>query len=107
MNENQTPPEAQPTQPAQNAPYDMQNMIPTKNKPALLSYYFGVFGLLPFVGFPFAITAIILAKKGLKQFAENPTPGAKIHAQVGLYLGYFELTVLALFIATVVYFINT
>lgn len=81
----------------------MQAWIPTKNMPALLSYYFGVFGLIPFLGVPLAIAAIMLGIRGLKKAKITPTPGAKGHAITGLVLGSFEMVVLLAFIAIVAY----
>ena len=68
-----------------------QTLMPTQNKPALIGYYFGVFGLIPFLGIPLAITAVVLGAMGLKQFKRNPTPGAKGHAITALILGIFEI----------------
>lgn len=68
-----------------------QTLIPTKNKPALISYYLGVFGLIPVLGLPLTIAAIPIGLKGLKRFKANPTPGAKGHALAGLILGLVEL----------------
>lgn len=99
------PPSQQQTQPEQQGPMDdrfVQTMIPTKNKPALLSYYLGVAGLIPFFGIPFAIAALVLGIKGLKQYKANPTPGAQAHAIVGLVLSGIEIVVLLLFIFWVV-----
>ncbi len=73
-------------------------MIPTKNMPSLLSYYFGVFGLIPILGMPLTIAAIILGFVGLKHYKKNPTPGAKGHAITGLVLGFVQLAVFIVFI---------
>jgi len=80
----------------------MQRMIPTKNMPALLSYYFGVFGLIPFLGFPLAIVAIVLGVMGMNQFKQKPTPGAKGHAITGLVLGIFEVVCMLVFVVLVI-----
>jgi len=76
----------------------LQTLIPTKNKPALLSYYFGIFGLIPLLGLPLTIAAIVTGAMGLKKFKENPTPGAKGHALAGLILGIAQLTIFTLLI---------
>ena len=76
----------------------LQTLMPTKNMPSLLAYYFGVFGLIPFLGLPLSVAAIILGKKGLNQFKKQPSPGAKGHAMTGLVLGIMELVVFALFV---------
>lgn len=77
---------------------NIQTLIPTKNKPALLSYYFGIFGLIPFLGLPFTILAIIFSIIGLKQFKNQPTPGAKGHALVGLILGIVQATIFMIYV---------
>ena len=84
-----------------------QMLFPSENRPALLGYYFGCAGILPFIGLPFSILAIKFGHKGLKQNLEKPVPGAKAHAKVGIILGYFELTVFVLFIALMIYFYLT
>ncbi len=95
----------QPPQPAlqdTNNSDGLQALIPTKNKPALFGYYCGVFGLIPFLGLPFSVAGIILGKKGLAQYKANPTPGAKVHAQIGLILGIFELVIFASFLILII-----
>ncbi len=85
-------------QPMQNVVYQQsssddvaQVLVPTKNKPALLSYYFGIFGLIPFIGLPFSVVALILGYKGLAQYKANPTPGAKGHAIAGIVMGWIPI----------------
>lgn len=96
------PVQGQPPVPGASAADDsLQVFLPTKNMPALLSYYFGVFGLLPFLGVPLAIAAIVLGFIGLSRFRQQPTPGAKGHALTGIILGIFELVVLIAFIVFV------
>jgi hypothetical protein len=70
-----------------------QTLVPTKNMPALLSYYFGIAGLIPFLGLPFSIAALITGVMGIQQYKNKPTPGAKGHATAGLILGGLEITV--------------
>lgn len=89
-------------QKTQNPSDSMQALIPTKNMPALLSYYFGVFGLIPFLGLPLTIAAIVLGIIGLHTYKRNPTPGAKVHAIIGLSLAVFQLLVFAIFMTLVV-----
>ncbi len=102
------PPSPQPAQPSvpptPGYPEDndtFQRFIPTKNKPALFGYYCGVFGLIPFLGIPLSIAAIILGLEGLKLHKANPTPGARGHAVTALSLGIFEMTVFAIFLLIV------
>lgn len=76
----------------------IQTLIPTKNKPALLSYYFGIAGLVPILGLLFSILAIVYGKKGLKIYSTNPTPGAKGHSITGMVLGIIQLIAFVLFV---------
>ncbi len=92
QNESQDP---QPAKPARDLD---QIILPTKNKPALIGYYLGIFGLIPFLGIPFAVAAIFVSKKGLDQYKVNPTPGAKSHAMTGFVLGIFATTCFVLFV---------
>ena len=91
-----------PSSPSTNNNDTVQMFIPTKNVPALLSYYFGVIGLIPFLGIPFSIAAIVLGKIGLSRYKANPTPGAKPHALIGLILGICEIIFGALFLAFII-----
>lgn len=68
-----------------------QTLFPTKNKYSLISYYFGFLGLLPFIGLPFAILAIVFGIKALNKYKINPTPGAKGHAVTGIILASISL----------------
>jgi hypothetical protein len=78
-----------------------QAFIPTKNKSALLAYYFGIFGIIPIIGLPFAIAAIVLGYKGMALYKSNPTPGAKGHAMTGLVLGWVSIALWLLFIIVI------
>lgn len=80
----------------------LQTLIPTKNKPALLSYYFGIFGLIPFLGLPLSIAAVICGIIGMNKYKVNPTPGAKGHALAGIILGGIELIIFAFFVLFVI-----
>ena len=90
-------PEAPQTDQPQND--SVQTLIPTKNMPSLLAYYFGIFGLVPILGLPFTFAALIFGIIGLKRFARNPTPGAKGHAITGLVLASIQLFLFIAFIA--------
>lgn len=91
--ENNSPPNPAPPQPQQsNIQRDLaQTLIPTKNKPALFSYYFGIFGLVPIVGWILGFPALILGIQGLNKYKQNPTPGAKGHAIFGIITGILEI----------------
>lgn len=83
-----------PTAPAPGSPVtesqtaqDLQTLIPYKNKPALIGYYLGILGLVPILGFPCAVVALILGIKGLQNRAANPQVRGAVHAWIGILLG--------------------
>jgi hypothetical protein len=75
-------------------------VIPYRNAKALLAYYFGIFGLIPILGVPFAFAAVILGILGLKFAGANPAVRGQVHAWIGIVLGaaslfgYFVVVVL-------------
>lgn len=81
--------------------------MPTKKKDSIKAYYFGCAGFFPFIGLPFTYLAIKHGRRAMKLYKEQPTPGAKAHASVGLALAYFQLAVFVLFVVIMVYFYFT
>ena len=77
------PPQAR-TSPGDDA---IATLIPYRNTPALISYYLGVFSLIPCVGAVLGIAAVILGIMGLKVAAKNPAAKGKAHAIVGIVCG--------------------
>lgn len=66
-------------------------LIPYKNGPALAAYYCGVFGLIPCLGLPLALAAVILGFMGRTRAAEHPEAHGTTHAWVGIVLGALVL----------------
>ncbi len=62
-------------------------VIPYKNPKALIAYYCGIFSLIPCVGIPLGIVALILGILGLKAANAHPSAHGKVHAWVGIVLG--------------------
>ena len=62
-------------------------MIPTKNGPALASYYIGLFSVIPLLGLLMGLVAVVLGIKGLGKAREHPEVKGKIHAWVGIVSG--------------------
>lgn len=62
-------------------------VIPYKNMPALLAYYFGLFSLFPCVGILLAIPALILGIMGLRKRRQNPAVKGSVHAWIGIVMG--------------------
>ncbi|OGS57992.1 MAG: hypothetical protein A3J79_09540 [Elusimicrobia bacterium RIFOXYB2_FULL_62_6] len=62
-------------------------LIPLNNKKALLAYYFGIFSLIPCLGIPLGVAALVLGLKGLAFADANPEAKGKGHAWTGIILG--------------------
>ena len=62
-------------------------LIPYKNGPALTAYYLGVFSLIPLLGIPLGIGALILGIKGLRMARDHPEVKGKVHAWIGVVAG--------------------
>ncbi|MGC1276374.1 MAG: GYF domain-containing protein [Planctomycetaceae bacterium] len=62
-------------------------LIPYKNAPALIAYYLAVFSLIPCLGLPLGIAAVVLGVMGLKKRKENPAISGTAHAWIGIVLG--------------------
>lgn len=65
----------------------MKRVIPTGNKPALIGYYCGVFSLIPVIGIPLGIGAVVLGMMGLRKVREQPLARGTAHAWVAIALG--------------------
>lgn len=64
----------------------IQTLIPTSNPQALMAYYCGVFGLIPCLGLPLALVALVLGILGLRKVKQKNLPGTG-HAIAGIVLG--------------------
>ena len=65
----------------------LSGLIPYKNTNALVSYYLGIFSILPLIGLPMAIVALVLGIKGLKHAKANPAAKGGAHAWTGIITG--------------------
>lgn len=69
------------------APGFADTLIPTKNGAALLSYYLGLFSIIPCAGLAMGVIAFISGRKALQAIKDTPgLPGAT-HAKVGIGCG--------------------
>lgn len=59
-------------------------LIPTRNGAALTAYYLGLFSIIPVLGLPLGIVAIVLGVKGLRRFREDASVRGRNHAWVGI-----------------------
>ena len=62
-------------------------LMPSKNGPALASYYLGVFSVIPLLGIPLGIAALICGIKGVRKAWAHPEVKGKVHAWVGIITG--------------------
>ena len=62
-------------------------LIPYKNQPALLSYYFGVFSIIPGLGLLLGLAALVLGVIGLNKRSKEPHVKGTAHAIIGMVVG--------------------
>jgi DNA-directed RNA polymerase subunit RPC12/RpoP len=62
-------------------------LIPYRNASALWAYYLGVFSLIPFLGIPIGIVAVVLGFRGLRYVERHPEAKGKAHAWAGIIVG--------------------
>ena len=65
----------------------VETLVPSRNGPALASYYLGVFSLIPCLGLPMGVAAISYGIAGLRRERENPAVRGGAHAWVGIICG--------------------
>lgn len=68
-------------------PGPMEHLVPTRNVSALLSWYLGVFGLIPVLGIPLALAAIVTGIMGIRAAGRTDVRVGRGHAIAGLVLG--------------------
>jgi hypothetical protein len=98
-------PEADLSDPRRPPPADddtVATIIPYKNVPALIAYYFGLFSCFPVLGLPLAIASLVLGVKGLKAVRRNPEAHGTVHAWVGLICGTIGLLINGLIVMGIV-----
>ena len=77
-------------------------LIPYKNKCALIGYYLGIVSLLPVIGLPLAIAALILGILGLKHKKKHPEAHGTAHAIVAIIGGILGLIINFVLLAIVI-----
>jgi hypothetical protein len=82
-----SPQASQSTAPASAADSVVETFIPSRNGPALTSYYLGIFSLLPCLGFPMGVAAVYFGLQGLSRVRQNPEVRGGAHAWVGVICG--------------------
>jgi len=101
----QDPPKIGVPQPGSNSTI-IDTMIPSKNTDALLSYYMGLFAIIPCVGLFIGPASLVFGSRALKSLKANPTIAGGTHAKVGIGCGsvglLFNLLIVAFAIAIAV-----
>lgn len=71
------------------APADvtLATIVPYRNGAALIGYYLAVFSLVPGVGLPLGISAIVLGIVGKKRYRANPASKGRVHATTAVWVG--------------------
>lgn len=62
-------------------------LIPYKNPSALIAYYLGLLSLIPCLGLPIGVAALVLGIIGLRNRDANPVIKGSVHAWIGIILG--------------------
>jgi hypothetical protein len=62
-------------------------LIPYKNLQALWAYYLSIFSLIPCLGIPLGVFAVVFGIQGLKHARIHPDDKGTAHAWTGIILG--------------------
>jgi hypothetical protein len=65
----------------------IETLIPTRNGAALIGYYLGVFSLIPVLGLPLGLVAIVFGIVGFRAVRRKPNVKGTAHALVAIILG--------------------
>jgi hypothetical protein len=69
----------------------LTSLVPYKNSRALTAYYLAVFGLIPCLGIPIAIAAVVLGIMGRNYAKRHPEAKGGTHAWLGIVFGTLEV----------------
>jgi len=100
---NLSPNSPPPLPPGAQAEDSTGGIIPYKNPRALVSYYTGIFSLIPLMGFILGCIAVPLGISGLKYRKLNPMSRGGVHAWVGIVCGSLSLLGHLLIIGVIVF----
>ena len=73
----------------------MSTIIPWRNKCALIGYYLGIFGLIPLLGVPLALAAIVLGILGIRHWKGNHRSHGLAHSIVAIICGLLGILITA------------
>ena len=78
-------------------------VIPYKNPHALIAYYLGIVSLVPLIGVPFGLAAVILGFIGLSRRKKNPVIKGSAHAWIGIVFGFLSILCGAGFVVLMIF----
>jgi hypothetical protein len=82
-------------------------MIPAKNGHALISYYLGLFSIVPLLGLVMGFIAVRSGRIALKAAKADPSIAGTGHAKVGIGCGamgfLFNLSILLIFLFAIIF----
>lgn len=76
----------------------LERLIPLRNPLAIWGYYCGIFSLIPCLGSPLGLAAVILGSMGYRRYRANPAGRGLTHSLTALILGTLSLLMHGLFI---------
>ena len=79
-------------------PNPLDHIVPARNIPALTSWYLGVFGLIPILGIPLSLAAIVSGIYGIIIAKRPEIQVGRGHAIAGIVLG----TVMGVFLPLII-----
>ncbi len=77
-------------------------LIPYKNPKALIAYYLGIFSMLPLLGLPLGIAALVLGFLGIRDYKRSPIIKGVVHAWIGIGCSLFGMLFHFLILAGIV-----
>ena len=89
--------------PPQSSPSPTRNWIPTENPPALLAYYFAIFGLVPGFCLFLGPAAMVMGIVGLNRIKANPGLPGRAHAWIGVIIGGITTLICIAIISIAIY----
>lgn len=86
----------------QRASIGAPGLIPYSNPKALIGYYLSIGGLIPLIGLPLAIAAVICGIMGFKAWRADHAIKGPVHAWVAIILGGLEVSAYIVFVVVFV-----
>lgn len=82
-------------------PSPIATLIPYRNPPALIGYYLSLLSLLPLVGLPLGVIAIVLGIMGFRRRRADPAIKGAAHATIAVAVGTLGVLITCVAIALI------